>query len=55
LFFKSNGTTVNLLSDVKPAYEAAISSANSTTGDSKLYLKGGEGSLAVIELLEKQM
>jgi hypothetical protein len=27
------GTTVNLLSDVnKPAYEAAISSANSTTG-----------------------
>lgn len=49
-----SGTTVNLLSDVnKPAYEAAISSANSTTGDSKLYLKGGEGSLAVIELFGK--
>lgn len=49
-----SGTTVNLLSDVnKPAYDAAISSSNSTTGDSKLYLKGGEGSLAVIELFGK--
>lgn len=49
-----SGTTVNLLSDVnKPAYDAAISSSNSTTGDSKLYLKGGAGSLAVIELFGK--
>ena len=48
------GTTVNLLSDVnKPAYEAAMSSASATTGDAKLYLKGGEGSLAIIELFGK--
>ncbi|MBX9888642.1 MAG: DUF4270 domain-containing protein [Flavobacteriaceae bacterium] len=48
------GTTVNLLSDVnKPAYETAMNSASATTGDAKLYLKGGEGSLAIIELFGK--
>lgn len=45
------GTTASLLDDVKtPAYEAAIADQNLTDGDESLYLKGGQGSLAVIEL-----
>jgi hypothetical protein len=45
------GSTVNLLNDVDSSpYSNAISSSSSTDGDAKLYLKGGEGSLAVIEL-----
>jgi len=48
------GTTVSLLSDTNSTgYSNAISSANQTSGDAKLYLKGGEGSLAVIELFSK--
>lgn len=48
------GTTVGLLNDVdSAAYGTAISSANATTGDDRLYLKGGQGSLAVIELFGK--
>jgi len=44
--------TVSLLenSDTKMSYANALSSPNRTTGDDKLYLKGGEGSLAVINL-----
>jgi hypothetical protein len=48
------GNTVNLLRDSdSAAYGSAISSASTSTGDPRLYLKGGEGSLAVIELFGK--
>ncbi|WPR72109.1 DUF4270 domain-containing protein [Flavobacterium sp. NG2] len=48
------GNTVSLLeqSDTKAAYTDAINSSNSTTGDSKLFVKGGEGSMAVLKLFE---
>lgn len=46
------GNTVSLqdLSNVNMNYSNALSSSNSTTGDASLYLKGGSGSLSVIEL-----
>lgn len=46
------GNTVNFLeqSNLNATYASAVANANPTTGDEKLYLKGGEGSLAVIEL-----
>jgi hypothetical protein len=48
------GNTVSLQSDTdSAAYGSAISSASTSTGDARLYLKGGEGSLAVIELFGK--
>jgi hypothetical protein len=52
LDLKLTGNTVNFLeqSNLDAAYSNAITSPNTTEGDSKLYLKGGEGSLAVIEL-----
>ncbi|HSN47655.1 MAG TPA: DUF4270 domain-containing protein, partial [Flavobacterium sp.] len=47
-----SGNTVNLLenSNPNPVYETAINSPDRILGDDKLYLKGGEGSLAVLEL-----
>lgn len=46
------GNTVSLLeqSNTNSAYSTATSSANTTLGDEKLYLKGGEGSMAVLNL-----
>lgn len=47
------GATAGLLKDNKAtAYADAIKTANvnKTTGDSRLYLKGGQGSLAVLDL-----
>jgi Domain of unknown function (DUF4270) len=46
------GNTVSLLnqSNTNIDYSNATSNANPTLGDEKLYLKGGEGSLAIIEL-----
>lgn len=45
------GSTAGLLKDNKAtAYADAIKTPNGTSGDSRLYLKGGQGSLAVIEL-----
>ena len=45
------GATAGLTKDVKkPAFQTALTSANVTQGDESLYLKGGQGSLAVIEL-----
>jgi hypothetical protein len=42
------GNTVSLQSDTdSAAYGSAISSASTSTGDARLYLKGGEG-LAVV-------
>ncbi|MDI1254922.1 MAG: DUF4270 domain-containing protein [Flavobacterium sp.] len=50
------GNTVNLLSNSGNApYLAAIpSEPNVTTGDSRLYLKGGEGAMAFIDLFGAQ-
>lgn len=47
-----SGNTVSLLEKSNPnsVYETAISSPNRVLGDEKLYLKGGEGSLAVLKL-----
>lgn len=48
------GNTVNLLSNTnKPAYDAAVNNPNTTAGDEKLYLKGGEGAMAVLGLFDK--
>jgi len=48
------GNTVNLLSNTnKPAYDAAVNNPNNTAGDEKLYLKGGEGAMAVLGLFDK--
>ena len=45
------GNSVNLLeTENSTAYASALSTPNSTIGDSKLFLKGGEGSFAVIDL-----
>ena len=46
------GNTVSLpvQSNTNTAYATATSSADATLGDEKLYLKGGEGSMAVINL-----
>jgi hypothetical protein len=50
------GNTVSLLeqSNLNADYTTATSNPNRVLGDEKLYLKGGEGSLAVIELFEKK-
>jgi len=47
-----SGNTVSLLEKSNPnsVYENAINSPDRVLGDDKLYLKGGEGSLAVIKL-----
>lgn len=51
LVINLTGSNVNLFQDAKDAaYQNAISSHNVTTGDDRLYLKGGQGSLAIIEL-----
>ena len=49
------GNTVSLLEKSNPnsVYETAINAPDRVLGDDKLYLKGGEGSLAVIELFDK--
>lgn len=53
------GNTVSLLqeSNSKASYTNAtsVSNINKTVGDDKLYLKGGEGSMAVIELFGKDL
>jgi hypothetical protein len=48
------GATANLLNDVQnPDYKTAVANRNKDTGDDRLYLKGGQGSLAVINLFNK--
>jgi len=51
----SKVNTVSLLENSNPnsVYETAINSPDRILGDDKLYLKGGQGSLAVIELFDK--
>jgi hypothetical protein len=51
LVINLTGSTASLVNDVKePTYLNAIQNPNNTVGDDKLYLKGGQGSLAVLEL-----
>ena len=47
-----SGNTVSLLdqSNVNTAYSNATNSPNVTLGDEKLYLKGGEGSMVILDL-----
>lgn len=46
------GNSVNLFENSEsPEFSAALTNANPTTGDEKLYLKGQQGSIAVIEIL----
>lgn len=48
------GNTVSLLSNANaPVYDTAVNNPNTATGDEKLYLKGGEGALAVLDLFDK--
>lgn len=56
LVLNMSGSTASLLeqSNTKTDYDAATSNPNRVIGDEKLYLKGGEGSVAVIELFEKK-
>jgi hypothetical protein len=51
-----SGSTASLLdqSNTNTDYETATSNPNRVLGDEKLYLKGGEGSLAVIDLFDKK-
>lgn len=54
MVIKLNGNNVNLFEyENKPFYQNVLNTApNVAGGDKKLYLKGGEGSLAVIELFK---
>ncbi|WP_294962063.1 DUF4270 domain-containing protein [uncultured Flavobacterium sp.] len=51
----TTSNTANFLQDVRnPDYESAITTnVNKTEGDEKLYLKGGQGSLAVVRLFNQ--
>ena len=55
IILNMSGNTVSLLENSNPNlnYETAISSPDRILGDDKLYLKGGQGSLAVVELFDK--
>ncbi|WP_298140895.1 DUF4270 domain-containing protein [Flavobacterium sp.] len=46
------GNSVNLFENAEsPEFASALTNANPTTGDEKLYLKGQQGSIAVIDIL----
>lgn len=48
------GTHVNLLEPVATdGYLAAVGTSNTTDGDEKLYVKGGQGSMALIDILSE--
>ena len=55
IILNMSGNTVSLLEKSNPnsVYETAINSPDRILGDNKLYLKGGQGSLAVVELFGK--
>lgn len=51
LVLNFSGNSVSLLkTENSPAYNAGIANPNKAEGDANLYLKGGEGSIAVIDL-----
>jgi hypothetical protein len=55
ILLNMSGNTVSLLEDgnLRTEYTTAINNPDRTLGDKKLFLKGGQGSLAVIELFKK--
>ncbi|TRX23600.1 DUF4270 domain-containing protein [Flavobacterium franklandianum] len=56
LILNMSGATASLLEQSNPNtdYTSITGNPNRDLGDQKLYLKGGEGSLAVLELFEKK-
>ena len=52
ILLKMSGNTVSLLneSNVNTAYANATNNPNVTLGDEKLYLKGGQGSMVILDL-----
>lgn len=50
LNMSGNSVSLPVHSNTISPYSSAISSSNSTLGDERLYIKGGEGSVAVIDL-----
>ena len=51
LVLSMSGNTVNLLDNVeKPSYTSAVASSDAVNGDSKIYLKGGQGTQSIIKL-----
>lgn len=53
LIINLTGNTVSLLEESNPASDYTTATANDKAADEKLYLKGGQGSMAVIELFDK--
>ena len=52
LVMSLGGNSVNLLETTNSAaYDAALASANTTEGDSRLYVKGGQGSMVFLDIL----
>ncbi|MBZ4043322.1 DUF4270 domain-containing protein [Flavobacterium hibisci] len=49
----TNINTVNLLEESNPVSDYTTATADDVTPDEKLYLKGGQGSMVVIELFDK--
>jgi hypothetical protein len=47
-----NAASLQAVTNSNGSYTAAVNSPNASLGDEKLYLKGGEGSMAVIELFK---
>lgn len=53
LLFNLSGSSVNLFeNDENSVYQNAVLAANPTLGDEKLYLRGQEGSMTIIELFK---
>ncbi|WP_163409276.1 DUF4270 domain-containing protein [Flavobacterium ajazii] len=53
LVINLTGNTVSLLQENNSTSDYTTATANDTTEDERLYLKGGQGSMAVIELFDK--
>ena len=54
LTLNMKGTHVNLLEiQQNETYLAAVGTSNTTEGDEKLYVKGGEGSMALLDILSE--
>lgn len=50
-----SGNTVNVFeNNYSPSYTSGLANSNMNLGDEKLYLKGGQGSMTVIDLFKKE-
>ncbi len=50
-----SGNTVNFFeNNYNPSYTSGLANSNMNLGDEKLYLKGGQGSMTVIDLFKKE-